>query len=76
MEEGVFRGLFIKKFSETRPFLKANLISALLFDIWHIVLPIRSFVSGEMKFAEMVIISIGYIILSGIMRIKWGYFTI
>ncbi len=42
MEEGVFRGLFIKTLSETKPFMQANYIAAFLFGVWHIVMPIRS----------------------------------
>ena len=72
MEEGVFRGLFIKTFSEAKPFMQANFIAAFLFGIWHIVMPIRSYVNGEMPFAAMVLMGIGYIILAGIMGIKWG----
>ncbi|WP_279053475.1 CPBP family intramembrane glutamic endopeptidase [Eisenbergiella tayi] len=72
MEEGVFRGLFLIMLSETKPFLKANLIAAFLFGIWHIVMPVRSYVNGEMSFAAMVLMGVGYIILSGIMGMKWG----
>ena len=72
MEEGVFRGLFLKTFSEAKPFMQANFIAAFLFGIWHIVMPIRSYVNGEMPFAAMVLMGIGYIILAGIMGIKWG----
>ncbi len=72
MEEGVFRGLFIKMLSETTPFMTANFIAAFLFGIWHIVMPIRSYINGEMPFAEMILMSIGYVILAGIMGIKWG----
>ncbi len=72
MEEGVFRGLFIKTLSETKPFMQANVIAALLFGIWHIIMPIRSYIYGEMSFMEMVLLGIGYIILAGIMGIKWG----
>ncbi len=72
MEEGVFRGLFIKTFSEAKPFMQANFIAAFLFGIWHIVMPIRSYVNGEMSFTAMVLMGIGYIILAGIMGIKWG----
>ncbi len=72
MEEGVFRGLFIKTFSEAKPFMQANFIAAFLFGIWHIVMPIRSYVNGEMSFAAMLLMAIGYIILAGIMGIKWG----
>ena len=72
MEEGVFRGLFLKMLSKTKPFMQANFIAAFLFGIWHIVMPIRSYVNGEMSFAAMVLMGVGYIILAGIMGIKWG----
>ena len=72
MEEGVFRGLFIKTLSEIKPFMQADFIAAFLFGIWHIVMPIRSYVNGEMSFAAMILMGIGYIILAGIMGIKWG----
>ncbi|MCI9051933.1 MAG: CPBP family intramembrane metalloprotease, partial [Lachnospiraceae bacterium] len=72
MEEGVFRGLFIKTLSETKSFMKANYIAAFLFGVWHIVMPIRSYINGEMSFAAMFLMGIGYMILAGIMGIKWG----
>ncbi len=72
MEEGIFRGLFIKILSETKSFMQANFIAAFLFGIWHIVMPARSCMDGEMSFAAMVLMGIGYIILAGIMGIKWG----
>ncbi len=72
MEEGVFRGLFIKMLSETKSFMKVNFTAAFLFGIWHIVMLIRSCINGEMSFATMVFLGIGYIILAGIMGIKWG----
>lgn len=72
MEEGIFRGLFIQTISETKSFMSANLIAAVLFGIWHIVMPFRSFITGEMSFPAAVFMGIGYMILSGIMGIKWG----
>ncbi len=72
MEEGIFRGLFIKIFSESKPFMQANFIAAFLFGIWHIVMPARSCMDGEMSFTAMVLMGIGYIILAGVMGIKWG----
>ena len=35
-------------------------------------MPVRSYVNGEMSFAAMVLMGIGYIVLAGIMGIKWG----
>ena len=50
-------------------------VAAFLFGVWHIVMPLRSYVNGEMSFAAMALMSIGYIILAGIMGIKWGLLT-
>lgn len=72
MEEGIFRGLFIKTMSGKYSFINANLITALLFGIWHFVMPIRSFIYGEMTLSSMLFMALGYIILSGLMSIKWG----
>ncbi len=47
MEEGIFRGLFIQTLSATKPFMTANLIAAFLFGVWHIAMPIRSYISGN-----------------------------
>ena len=72
MEEGVFRGLFIQTLSEARPFMSANLIAAFLFGIWHIVMPVRSYINDEMSFAAMALMAVGYVTLAGMMGIKWG----
>ena len=52
--------------------MTANFTAAFLFGIWHLVMPLRSWINGEMTFAAMVLMSIGYIILAGLMGIKWG----
>ncbi len=72
MEEGVFRGFFIRTLTETRPFAQADLIAAFLFGLWHIVMPVRSYLSGELSFGGMLLMGAGYMLLSGLMGIKWG----
>ncbi len=72
MEEGIFRGLFIKLLSEEKGFMGANFLAAFLFGVWHIAMPLRSFIDGGMSFPSMVFMGIGYIILAGIMGVKWG----
>ena len=72
MEEGMFRGFFLKIISKENTFFKSNLIVALLFGIWHFVMPLRSFIYGEINFISLFIMMIGYMILSGIMSVKWG----
>lgn len=47
MEEGVFRGLFIRAAEEKYSFTKACLLASFLFGIWHIAQPIRNILDGE-----------------------------
>ncbi len=72
MEEGLFRGLFIKLAQQRLRFAASNLTAAMLFGLWHIVMPIRSYLDGEMPFAAMLFYCIGYLVLSGIMSLIWG----
>ena len=50
------------------------LIVALLFGVWHFVMPLRSIINGDMTVVSALVMMIGYIILSGIMSIKWALF--
>ena len=72
MEEGVFRGLYLKLLEPVSGFAKANLFAALLFGIWHWVMPMRSYTDGDSSLTNLLVMGIGYIILAGIMSIKWG----
>lgn len=72
MEEGLFRGFFITTLSDQYSFQRANLIAALFFGVWHFVMPIRSFIDGELELGQMLLLAIGYMVLSGLMSIKWG----
>lgn len=46
MEEGVFRGLFLRVMEEKYSFIKACLFSSILFGIWHIAQPVRNLLDG------------------------------
>ncbi len=72
MEEGIFRGLFIKAFAARWSFRVSNLVAAALFGVWHLVMPLRSYLDGEMTFGAMVGMGCGYLVLSGLMGVKWG----
>jgi len=71
MEEGVFRGLFAK-ILEDISFRKSILIIAFLFGIWHWVMPLRDFIEGNSSLANLLIMGIGYVLLAGVMSIKWS----
>jgi membrane protease YdiL (CAAX protease family) len=47
MEDGVFRGLFMRLFEEKHSFAISMLLSSILFGIWHGLLPLRAFLDGE-----------------------------
>lgn len=49
MEEGLFRGLFQKMLGDKYKFIIAAVIASLLFGIWHIMSPLRSYLDGEMS---------------------------
>ena len=72
MEEGVFRGFFIKYIGLEHSEKYALNFAALLFGFWHLVTPLRSLVDGEMNLPTFLVMSVGYVVLSAMMGIKWG----
>lgn len=72
MEEGLFRGLFFKltniKYSEKT----AIGVQSLLFGLWHIVTPLHNLIDGDINAVGFVLLSVGYVILAGLMGIKWS----
>lgn len=71
MEEGVFRGLFTK-ILEGLSYRRSLFFIAFLFGIWHLVMPFRDFLDGESSLTNLIIMGIGYVILAGMMSIKWS----
>ncbi len=72
MEEGLFRGFYITYLKKAISPKKALMLAAALFGIWHLVTPLRSVADGEMTVGTFIVMSIGYIVLSALMGIKWG----
>ncbi len=72
MEEGVFRGLFMKILAQKLSFIRAVLLIAFLFGIWHWIMPLRDYVQGNISLVDSLIMGIGYIVLAGIMSVKWS----
>lgn len=72
MEEGIFRGLFTHLFKGNMSFNAAMFFIALLFGVWHWVMPMRDYLEGDSSFGILLVMGIGYIILAGIMSIKWS----
>jgi membrane protease YdiL (CAAX protease family) len=72
MEEGTFRGLFNKIVLIDHSDKTALMFQALLFGIWHIVTPLHNLIDGDINWVSFIVLSIGYVILAGMMGIKWG----
>ena len=71
MEEGVFRGLFTK-ILEGISYRKSLFFIAFLFGIWHLAMPLRDYLQGESSLISLITMGIGYVILAGMMSIKWS----
>lgn len=75
MEEGIFRGLFLR-LAETRySFWKAALFSSVLFGIWHIAAPVRSLLDGETSAGRAALSALILVLTSGIVGIKFCLLT-
>lgn len=72
MEEGLFRGFFKNLLETEYRFPIAALISAVLFGIWHWLLPIRSYIDGEWDLKMTLLMCLGYFVLAGLMGMKWA----
>ena len=72
MEEGVFRGLFYELIRTDHTAKAALLVQSLLFGVWHIVTPLHNLIDGDLNIFGFIGLSVGYVILAGIMGIKWG----
>jgi hypothetical protein len=74
MEEGLFRGIVITHLGSRMSLLRANLIQSSLFGLWHIVLPIHDYLSGNSDLVMTIINSLGYILLGAMIGFVWGTF--
>ncbi len=72
MEEGIFRGLFTKLAEKRVSFIAANIIASLLFGLWHIALPIRSYADGAMSAGGAFASGAVYVLTSSLMGFQLG----
>ncbi len=70
MEEGIFRGLLVKMVEEKYSFLKACMLSSVLFGFWHIAQPIRNFADGEQSLMGAVMSALLLVVTSTLMGIQ------
>ncbi|MCM1306450.1 MAG: CPBP family intramembrane metalloprotease [Firmicutes bacterium] len=75
MEEGVFRGLFLRLAQKKYAFTIAVVISSVLFGLWHLVAPIRSYVDGERSLKGMFLMMLMLFFSTGITGAKFCLMT-
>jgi membrane protease YdiL (CAAX protease family) len=75
MEEGIFRGLFLKLAEMKYSFMMAVFISSILFGLWHIAAPIRNLLDGDISAVGAVMYALMLIVTAGITGAKFCLLT-
>lgn len=75
MEEGIFRGLFLRLTETRHSFIKAVLLSSILFGLWHIAAPVRSLLDGEISMGGAIMSALMLILTTGLAGAKFCLLT-
>ena len=73
MEEGLFRGLMMRQFMTKMSAKKANLLQSVLFGLWHIVWPIKDYITGGLDFPGFVAYAFQYVLVTFVNGLIFGY---
>lgn len=74
MEEGVFRGLFVRLAEEKYSFKAACMFSSVLFGIWHIMQPLRNVIDGSQSVLGAVMTGLVLVAASTLLGIQYCMF--
>ena len=72
MEEGVFRGLFIRLGREKYSFIISCLFSSLLFGFWHIAQPVRNVMDGIQSVPGAIMMGLMLVVTSALGGIQYA----
>ena len=75
MEEGLFRGLFQKLLENKYNFIISAVLASVLFGLWHIMSPLRSYLDGTMSMGGFIANSIMLITTSALVGFKFAMMT-
>lgn len=75
MEDGVFRGLFIRILEERYSFTISAVLSSVLFAFWHGIGPIRNYYDGISSMGGMIANVIMLVVTSGLVGFKFALLT-
>ena len=64
MEDGVFRGLFLRITEDKFSVIKSMLFSSTLFGIWHSIMPLRNYLSGEQSAGGAIMSALMFVLTS------------
>ena len=67
MEEGIFRGLYLNLLEKKHSFVKSAVISSLMFGLWHVMAPLRSYLEGNMRFSSLIMACLMQIVTTALM---------
>lgn len=71
-EEGLFRGLFLRLGKMSYSEKQANLIQAVLFGLWHVIIVVVWFADKSITAPTALVMALGYMALAGILGYEWG----
>lgn len=71
MEEGVFRGLFVRLAEEKYSFPVACILSSVLFGVWHIMQPLRNVIDGNQSMAGASMAGLILVVTSTLLGIQY-----
>lgn len=75
MEEGIFRGLFMKLLEQKYSFVVSAVIASCLFGFWHMVGPIRNYVDETMSMSGMIANIVMLVVTSALVGFKFAMLT-
>ncbi len=73
MEEGLFRGVMLTHFRASLSTWKSLGLQALLFALWHLVWPLKHYLTGEAETGQALFEAVGLLISTGIGGFVFGY---
>jgi membrane protease YdiL (CAAX protease family) len=73
MEEGLFRGMMLTHFLQRLRFGAANLLQAVLFAAWHLVWPLKAYLTGDVSAAGAIAQSGSLLLGTFVAALVYGY---
>jgi len=73
MEEGLFRGIMLTHFLQRMRFRTANLLQAVLFAAWHLVWPLKAYLTGDVSAAGVLAQTFSLLLGTFVAALVYGY---